>query len=66
MNLIGWIDDIFAACPIPILLKLLEILEAANAAGEFFGKQRLSNLLTATAGLSTEEAADRILPSARS
>jgi hypothetical protein len=27
MNLIGWIDDIFAACPIPIQLKPLMPLD---------------------------------------
>jgi phosphoserine phosphatase RsbU/P len=38
-------------------------VEAANPAGEFFGKNSLRELLAKTAGLSASEAADLILSS---
>jgi len=36
-------------------------LEAASAAGEFFGQQALSALLRQTAGIASADAADRII-----
>jgi sigma-B regulation protein RsbU (phosphoserine phosphatase) len=48
-----------------LLLYTDGLLEAANPAAEFFGKERLSRLLIATAGLSTDQAADRMLSTVR-
>lgn len=48
-----------------LLLYTDGILEAANASGEFFGPDRLSTLLRATATATAHEAADRIIHAVR-
>jgi len=44
-----------------LLLYTDGIVEAANAAGEFFGQEKLSKLLRDTKGLSAHAAADHII-----
>jgi sigma-B regulation protein RsbU (phosphoserine phosphatase) len=46
-----------------LLLYTDGIIEAANSAGEFFGPEKLSDLLRNTTALSASEAADRIIHS---
>jgi sigma-B regulation protein RsbU (phosphoserine phosphatase) len=46
-----------------LLLYTDGLVEAANAAGEFFGREGLSEALRKTSGYSPSEAADRILSS---
>jgi sigma-B regulation protein RsbU (phosphoserine phosphatase) len=48
-----------------IVLYTDGILEASNAAGDFFAHDRLCDLLTKTRGLSPERAADSIISSVR-
>src|SRR5215469_9888034 len=48
-----------------LLLYTDGILEAANAAGEFFGPERLSRVLRESAAVSAAEAADRIIRAVR-
>jgi len=48
-----------------LLLYTDGILEAANAAGEFFGPERLSRVLRESAAVSAPEAADRIIRAVR-
>jgi sigma-B regulation protein RsbU (phosphoserine phosphatase) len=48
-----------------LLLYTDGLLEAANSAGEFFGKERLTKILIATAELSTDRAADQLLSAVR-
>ena len=48
-----------------LLLYTDGIIEAANGAGEFFGAERLSQVLRETAATSAHEAADRIIRAVR-
>ena len=48
-----------------LLLYTDGIIEAANATGEFFGAERLSEVLRETAAASAHEAADRIIRAVR-
>lgn len=48
-----------------LLLYTDGILEAANSSGEFFGAERLSQILRESAPVSTHEAADRIIRAVR-
>jgi len=46
-----------------LLLYTDGIVEATNSAGEFYGQQKLSDLLRNTTALSAHDAADRIIHS---
>lgn len=48
-----------------LLLYTDGIIEAANSAGEFFGADRLSQIMRESAAVSTYEAADRIIQAVR-
>ena len=48
-----------------LLLYTDGIIEAANAAGDFFGAERMSNVLRESASVSTHEAADQIIGAVR-